>query len=201
MRRLALKPPDLPQLLAKDPPYALVSERRQSVRRQGSVALTSDPLSEFLFRTLYEREGRRPYPSGAACYPSRAYLAVHRCRGVAPGLYGYDAAAHELIAVGEPGPGLDRLLADAANIDQPPQILLVLAARYWRTRRLYGDLRYSLILKEVGAVFQAAMMAAAAMGLGTCPLGCGDSVLFSELAGVDPLTETSVGELMLGSLE
>jgi SagB-type dehydrogenase family enzyme len=95
------------------------------------------------------------------------------------------------------------LLADAAGAanDQPPQILLVLTARYSRMRRLYEDLSYSLILKEVGTVFQVAMMAAAAMGLGTCPLGCGDSILFSELIGVDPLTETSVGELMLGSLE
>jgi SagB-type dehydrogenase family enzyme len=203
-RRLALERPDLSRLLAEDPPYALVSERRQSLRRQGSVALTSEQLSEFLFRTLHERGGRRPYPSGGACYPLRAYLAVHSCRGVAPGLYAYDTAGHELIAVGGPGPGLDRLLADAAgaaSIDQPPQILLVLAARYWRTRRLYGDLSYNLILKEVGAVFQAAMMAAAAMGLGTCPLGCGDSLLFSELTGVNPLTETSVGELMLGSIE
>jgi hypothetical protein len=39
------------------------------------------------------------------------------------------------------------------------------------------------------------------MGLSTCPLGCGDAVLFSELVGVSPLTETSVGELMVGSLE
>jgi hypothetical protein len=45
------------------------------------------------------------------------------------------------------------------------------------------------------------MMAAAVMGLSTCPLGCGNSLLFSELLGVNPLTETSVGELMLGSLE
>jgi SagB-type dehydrogenase family enzyme len=204
MRRLTLEPPSMHRLLAEDPPYALVSERRRSVRQQGSVALTSDQLSEFLFRTLHERGGQRSYPSGGACYPLTGYLVVHRCRGVTPGLYAYDAAAHELIAVREPGPGLDRLLADAAgaaNVDQPPQILLVLAARYWRTRRLYPDLSYSLILKEVGAVLQAAMMAAAAMGLGTCPLGCGDSLLFSELIGVSPLTETSVGELMLGSLE
>jgi SagB-type dehydrogenase family enzyme len=204
MLRLALEPPDLPRLLAKDPPYALVSERRQSVRRQGAVALTSEQLSEFLFRMLHERSGHRPYPSAGACYPLKAYLAVHRCRGIRPGLYSYDAGVHELIAAAEPGLGLQKLLADAAraaNVDQPPQILLVLAARYCHTRRFYGDLSYSLILKEVGAVFQAAMMAAAAMGLGTCPLGCGDSLLFSELLGLNPLTESSVGELMLGSLE
>jgi oxazoline/thiazoline dehydrogenase len=77
----------------------------------------------------------------------------------------------------------------------------VLAARYGHTQRVYGDLSYSLILKEVRAAFQAAMMAAATMGLSTCPLGYGNSLPFSELAGVNPLTETSVGELMVGSLE
>jgi SagB-type dehydrogenase family enzyme len=204
MRHIALEPPDLPRLLAEDPPYAWVSERRQSTRRQGSIPLTSGQLSEFLFRTLHEKGGRRPYPSGGACYPLKAYLAVHRCRGVAPGLYAYSPTLHELVTVGEPGPGLDGLLADAAaaaNVEQPPQILLMLAARFARTQGVYGDLSYSLILKEVGAVFQAAMMAAAAMGLGTCPLGCGDSLQFSDIVGVNPLSETSVGEMIVGSLE
>jgi hypothetical protein len=63
---------------------------------------------------------------------------------------------------------------------------------------VYGDLSYSLILKEVGAVFQMAMMAAAAMGLGACPLGCGNSLLFARLARTSPAGEVSVGELMLG---
>jgi len=203
-RRLPLKPPDLTRLLTEDPSYAWVSERRKSVRRQGFAPLTLGQLSEFLFRTLHEREGRRPYPSGGACYPLRAYLAVHSCLGVAPGLYLYDPALHELITVGEPGHGFNKLLgdaADAANVKRPPQILLLLAAHYGRTQRVYKDLSYSLILKEVGAVFQVAMMAAAAMGLSTCPLGCGNSLLFSQLVDVDPLVESSVGELMLGSPE
>jgi SagB-type dehydrogenase family enzyme len=196
--------PDLPRLLAEDPPYAVVSERRQSTRRQGSDPLTFGQLSEFLFRTLHQRRGRRPYPSGGSCYPLHAYVAVHRCLGIVPGLYAYDPAHHELSWAGEPGPGLDELLADAAeaaSIAQTPQILLVLAARYERTHRVYGDLSYSLILKEVGAVFQAAMMAAAAMGVGACPLGCGNSLLFADLVGVNPLTEVSVGEMMIGSLD
>ncbi len=113
-------------------------------------------------------------------------------------------ASHELVRLSEPGPRLDSLLSDAAaaaNVERPPQILIVLAARFTRTQRVYGDLSYSLILKEVGAVFQAAMMAAAAMRLAACPLGCGNSLQFSELAGVDPLTETSVGEMMVGSID
>jgi SagB-type dehydrogenase family enzyme len=132
------------------------------------------------------------------------YLAVNRCPGLARGLYAYQPALHELIKVDERGAGFDRLLIDAAaaaNVEEPPQILLVLAARYARTQRMYGDLSYSLILKEVGAVFQVAMMTAAVMGLGTCPLGCGNSLLFSDLLGVSPLIETSVGELMINTLE
>jgi SagB-type dehydrogenase family enzyme len=203
-RRTVLKPPDLDRLLAEDPPYALISERRQSIRRQAAVPIASDELSEFLFRTFHQRQGRRPYPSGGSCYPLTSYLAVGRCRGLMPGLYAYDPRRHELATIREPGPGLDRLLdeaAGAADVGRPPQILLVLAAQYFRMRRAYPDLSYSLILKEVGAIFQVAMMAAAVMGLAVCPLGCGNSLLFSQLAGTNPLSEPSVGELMLGSRE
>lgn len=203
-RRIPLEQPARDRMLAKDPPYVLVAERRQSIRRQGSTPLTAAQLSEFLFRTLHERDGRRPYPSGGGCYPLQTYVAVHRCLGIEPGLYAYDPVRHELIAVSEPGAALDRLLADAAGaaaVDFTPQIVVVLAARYARTQTTYPDIGYSLILKEVGAAFQAAMMAAAAMGLGSCPLGAGNSMLFSQLAGVDPLIESSVGELMLGSLD
>jgi len=202
-RRLALVPPDLTRLLADDPPYLAVAERRRSIRRQGPVPLTSQQLSEFLFRTLHQRDGHRPYPSGGACYPLNAYVAVRSCRGIEPGLHAYDPVAHGLIAVAEPGPDLDHLLAEAAgaaNVESPPQVLIVLAAEYARTHDVYRDIGYSLILKEVGAIFQAAMMAAAAMGLAACPLGCGDSLLFAQLTGTNPFVEASVGELMIGSL-
>jgi SagB-type dehydrogenase family enzyme len=181
----------------------LVAEQRCSIRQQGTRPLTATQLSEFLFRTLHQRNGRRPYPSGGARYPLHAYVAVHRCLGLAGGLYAYEPARHELSTVSEPGPAVDQLLAEAAGaaaVELPPQILLVLAAQYDRMQESYPDIAYSLILKEVGAVFQAAMLAAAAMGLAACPLGCGNSLLFAELAGVDPLVESSVGELMLGSL-
>jgi SagB-type dehydrogenase family enzyme len=200
--RLALPRPDLRRLVVEDPPFAWVSERRHSVRRYGSRPLTRDQLSEFLFRTLHQRDNRRPYPSGGARYPLNAYLAVQECGGLARGLYSYDPVGHEVVMVSEPGPRFDRLLADAASaadVEAPPHILLVLAARYARTWRMYGDLSYSLILKEVGAVFQAAMMTAAVMGLGACPIGGGNSLLFSELVGLSPFGETSVGELMLGA--
>jgi SagB-type dehydrogenase family enzyme len=201
--RIPLEPPDWPRLLVEDPPHALVGSRRRSIRRQGTIPITSTQLSEFLFRTLHEVEGRRPYPSGGGCYPLNAYIAIHRCSGIKAGLYVYSPTRHDLVTVRKTGPDVEHLLADAAaaaNLDRLPQILVVLAARFDRISRWYGDLSYSLILKEVGAVFQTAMMAAAAMGLAACPLGCGDAREFSALAGVSPLVETSVGEMILGSL-
>jgi SagB-type dehydrogenase family enzyme len=202
VHRISLERPDLRRLLAEDPPYALVSEQRKSVRQQGSMPPTSAQLSEFLFRTLHQRAGRRPYPSGGACYPLTAYVAVHRCLGIARGLYAYDPVSHELIAVAEPESGFETLLTDAAiaaGVEFPPQILVILAAEYVRTQRMYPDISYSLILKEVGAVLQVAMMAAAVMGLNACPLGCGNAPLLSRIVSVNPLIESSVGELMLGS--
>lgn len=201
--RISLESPDPARLLAEDPRFAWVSEQRRSIRRHGSDAITSRQLSELLFRTLHQRHGRRPYPSGGSCYPLQCYVAVNRCRGIAPGLHAYDAVRHELITVAEPGPALEELVADAASaadVTDMPQVVLLLAAKYGRTSQMYGDLSYSLILKEVGAVFQAAMMAAAAMGLAACPLGCGNSLLFARVAGVNPAEEVSVGELMLGSI-
>lgn len=205
---IALALPQAAHLEATDLPFARVAARRRSLRRHGERPLRVDQLSEFLFRTLHireghAREGSRPYPSGGACYPLRAYLAVDRCEGLARGLYLYAPERHAL----HPRPlarpdHLDALLAEAAGtagVAAPPQLLLVLSARMERIRPSYGDLGYSLVLKEVGAVFQTAMLAAAAMGLASCPLGCGDALAFAAALGIDPAVEASVGELMLGT--
>ena len=200
---LPLPLPDAHRMNEEDPPFAQVSDRRRSIRRYGRLAITQAQLSEFLFRTLHDQGGRRPYPSGGACYPLCGYVAVDRCDGIARGLYAYDPAGHRLVGVADPCPDLDGLLSDAAasaGVADSPQVLLVLAARYDRTGGTYGDLAYSLILKEVGGVFQTAMLAAAAMGIGTCPLGTGNAALFGRITGQDPLIEAAVGEMMIGSI-
>jgi SagB-type dehydrogenase family enzyme len=200
---IALRLPDLGRLCAEDLSFAEIAARRRSIRQYGANSLTLDQVSEFLFRTLHARDGRRPYPSGGGIYPLQAYLAVGRCIGLAPGGYAYDPLRHALVAVADAGTGLDGLLDEAmgtAGVNERPQVLLLLAARYALTARVYGDLAYGLILKEVGAVFQTAMLAATAMGIGSCPLGSGNSLAFAEWMNFDPRVETAVGELMLGSL-
>jgi SagB-type dehydrogenase family enzyme len=186
---------------AEAPSLDTVLRARRSRRTHGPVGMDRVRLSRFLSRTLRDRDGRRPYPSGGACYAVNAYLAIRLCQDVPPGLYAYRPDTHVLDKVAEDGSGLNRLLADAATAAASPnlpQMLLILSADMARVQPVYGGLSYSLVLKETGAILQTAMLAAAADGLAACPLGTGNTRLFSWLAGLDPQIETSVGEVMLG---
>lgn len=180
-------------------------ERRQSLRVHADTALPLADLGRWLWHTLAAQAGagptRRPYPSGGRCYALLPCLVVARCEGLEAGLYAYDAQSHELVHMGDPSGAQQTLLQEAAGSAQTPtqpQVLLVLCADYARMRSAYGDLGYSLLLKEVGAVMQTGQLVAAALNLACCPLGTGNAQHWAEAAGVDALTRPSVGELMLG---
>ena len=118
------------------------------------------------------------------------------------GLYHYPADHHCLARVSGPTPELDRLLAAAAGgmaAPQPPQVLVVMAARYERIAWKYGPIAYSLVLKNVGVVMELLYLTATAMGLAGCAVGSGDPALFARATGLDRDQETSVGEFCVGS--
>jgi len=80
-----------------------------------------------------------------------------------------------------------------------PDVLVILAARFRRVSWKYQSVSYSLILKEVGVLFQSMYLVATAMKLAPCALGGGDSELFGRAIGTEFHDETSVGEFALGS--
>lgn len=205
------------------PDVTLVSsviEQRRSIRRHGDTPLTVDDLGEFLYRVarlrltahqeirdeagdLEERFeiGSKPYPSGGGLYELEIYPVVHSCRGLEQGMYHYDSKHHQLEVLSPPRP-VRQLLDDAqlaAGVTAPPQILLVISARFGRVAWKYESIAYSAILKNVGSLFQTMYLVATSMALAPCGLGSGNSELFADLAGLDYLAETSVGEFMLGS--
>lgn len=200
---VGLPRPDLHRLRATDPPLAAVLEDRRSIRAYDEEApITADQLGELLYRCARDRGAGRPYPSGGSAYELEVYPVVRRARGLGPGLYHYDTGAHRLSAVRSAGPETDRLLATAAagaSLPVPPQVLLVLSARFGRLMRRYEEIPYSLILKHVGVLSQSFYLAATAMGLAVCAIGAGDSAAFSAATGFEMAVEGSVGELALGS--
>lgn len=214
LERVELPRPDLVALARRDPPLCNVMEARRSQRRQGDVPIGIEALGELLFRTLRvravlpateaDRQGRsdRPYPSAGACHPLEAYVAVSQCRGLAPGLWHYHPQQHALYRTEVPADLVEALLADAmqaSGAEAPPQLLLVLSARFGRTAWVYGRLARRFVLQEVGVLFQSVYLVATAMGLAACALGRGSSTRFAKITGLDPRVEASVGEIMLGS--
>jgi SagB-type dehydrogenase family enzyme len=205
----ALAVPDLERLAREDRPFSAVLESRRSVREQGEPPIRLDQLGEFLYRSARVQKAAeeagvsfRPHPGGGALHELELYPVVHRCDGLEPGLYHYRACDHRLERLGAPSRYLDALLqmaAVTAELQAPPQVLLVVAARFQRIQVKYESMAYSVILKNVGALYQTMYLVATAMGLAPCALGGGHADLFAAAAGLDYLAETSVGEFILGS--
>jgi SagB-type dehydrogenase family enzyme len=201
--------PDLETLSRTDPPFSQVLEARASIRQPGTQPLTVGQLGEFLYRSarvkaLDESHGvsLRPYPSGGALHPLEIYPVAARCAGLDAGLYHYDSGKHVLRRIPAHEQLLEALVGDAsasAGLAEPPDVLLVIAARFQRTQQKYQSVAYSLILKDVGGLMQTMYLVATAMGLAPCALGGGHSDHFAKAAGLNYYEEASVGEFILSS--
>jgi oxazoline/thiazoline dehydrogenase len=207
--------PDLEAITLGDMPLGLVMERRRSVRQFADRPMTVAELGEFLFRVGRVRAVRKPdpadshgyettsrtYPSAGAVYDLEIYLTAWNCEGLGRGLYHYEPDAHALALVTERQSVVGRIVRSAylaSGRQGVPQTVITLSSRFNRLAWKYRGIAYALTLKNVGVLYEAMYLAATAMGLAPCGLGSGDSAVFGEATGADPLVESSVGEFMLG---
>jgi SagB-type dehydrogenase family enzyme len=208
---VALPKPDLDAVRRDDPPFGAVVERRRSIRAHDDARpITVEDLGELLYRVArvrgvmhdgHQELSSRPYPAGGACYELEIYPLVNLCAGVTPGLYHYDPSAHGLELVAEPGPPtilLSEYSRITAVMNAPPQVVLLIAARFGRVMWKYESMAYALVLKHVGVLYQTLYLTATAMGLAPCALGGGNSDAFAAASGSDYYQETTVGEFIVG---
>lgn len=215
--RIPLFRPDLDAVLAADPPLTAVLETRRSSRTYADEPLSDRQLGEFLYRiarirSLYSSVGlepvsypasSRPYPSGGSAYELECYITLSRCAGLVPGNYYYDPYGHCLVRLDDPANSAGELLATAsaaAGMTTTPQVLITITARFRRLSWKYSGMWYALALKHVGVVQQTMCLVATAMRLAPCPLGSGDIETSAQAFGLDWREESSIGELLLGSL-
>jgi len=202
--------PDMERLRLRDIPFSAVLEKRLTIRNYGQPAITVDQLGEFLYRSARIKEmseeagvSWRPSPGGGALHELEIYPVVQACEGLAGGLYHYNPQAHHLCRLTNAPEALVQNLLTwgrmTGKLEQAPQVLLVITARFQRVQMKYQSVAYSVILKNVGCLYQTMYLTASAMGLAPCALGGGDSDLFARAAGLDYYAETSVGEFLLGS--
>lgn len=211
-----LRPAAGPQAISLDPPpegpgpgLFDVLDRRRSVRDPDAPPLTLAQLSALLFHAARITEvqqtpagvvATRPFPSGGALQEIGLYLLVHRCTGLAEGCYRYDDLNHALDPVPADAQALGGLLDGAAfstMLGRRPDVLVIMAGRIERLGVKYEGIVYALMLKHVGCAIQTFNLMATALGVGCCAVGDGNSALFAQATGIDPLVEPVVGELML----
>jgi len=201
--------PDLAAAARRDPPLAAVMEARRSTREAGRRPIALAELGELLHRCAGVRAvlpgerdevSRRPYPSAGARYPLEIYAAARACEALAPGLWHYEPLGHRLETVCSMNVHVEALLAGATVGAEPPQVLLVLAARFLRVSWKYASIAYALVVQEAGILTQNLYLAATAMQLGACAVGGCDSERFARAAGVDPDVEGAIAAIALGSL-
>jgi SagB-type dehydrogenase family enzyme len=211
---IALHRPELDDVLATDPSLTAVLEGRTSVRKYAEKPLTARQIGEWLYRTARVRAiygplpsapyeaSNRPYPCGGAAYELELYLTVQRCDGIDPGIYYYDPVGHRLVLVNKSVEDRRALLHTASvatALQADPDVLVTMTSRFQRLSWKYRAIAYSVSLKHAGVLYQTMYLVATAMGLAPCGLGSGDADLAARAFGLDYLSESSIGDFILGS--
>ena len=190
-----------------------VLDARRSVRTWPKTSISLQTFSSLLWLSARNRAiGQdanqdeyvsRPYPSGGAAYSLELYpvIAPEAVQSIPAGLYRYLPDVHGLEPVSEQVANYRPFLeaaGQAAGSGMPP-IVLVITSRFARQSEIYGELALSLVLKEVGCLFQTLYLVGEYLGLAACALGGGTPAgLLARLCNTDEFEEPVVGEFMLG---
>lgn len=211
-KRIELIRPTPEEIESSDKSFSQAVDQRKSSREHGIKPLSSRELGIFFYRcarvTKIIKDGRyeyafRPYPAGGALYDIEFYALVNRNREIERGLYYYEPKNHRLLLINKDRASLDRLSdlsAASYGGKRHPEVLILLTSRFTRLAWKYRSVAYALCLKNIGVVYQNMYLTAAAMGIGACAIGGGNSDLFSDITKIGYYEEPLVGEFIIGSL-
>ncbi|HTZ43220.1 MAG TPA: SagB family peptide dehydrogenase [Jatrophihabitans sp.] len=128
------------------------------------------------------------------------YVLANRVTGLAPGSYRYDPDGHRLQVV-EERPVAEFLqhnyYLSNYNLDQVGAVLAI-SARWNSVLDAYGSRGYRVINAEVGAIAQAAYLAAVAAGVGCGAVLGFDNIAIDEVVGLDGSDEHTFLFVLLG---
>lgn len=189
-----------------------VLERRRSIRKYSNNYMNVVDLSYFLYNSarikkiFQSKEGtlsKRPYPSGGARYPLEIYVANNKILGIQKGIHYYDPLKHELILLNT-NKGyrekFNHFIMDAQRPEQnrEPDVVLIITAIFARTMWKYNKIGLSLILSDLGSLYQTMYLVATKMNLAPCPLGGTNEELVRDWLNLNWFKESHVGTFMLG---
>jgi len=164
------------------------------------LALLAQVLQRTFGSTACQREGedlvflKKNVPSGGGLHPIEAYLVIRNVEGMAPGLYLYCAAGHELRAV-TGATEVDRsFVMDMVGQQHwfaDAHALVVLAPRFNRTYWKYRNhaKSYRVVAMEAGHLSQTLYLAATDAGLGAFITAAINEKPIERALGLDTVNE------------
>ena len=173
--------------------------------RRSTRAFTRDSLSladaaQLLWAAqgVNRDAGGRTAPSAGATYPLEVFLLAGRVRDLAPGVYRYRPATHDLTLT-RAGDARADLVAAALRQTWAADAAacIVLAAVFERTAARYGARAERYVPIEVGNAAQNVYLQAAALGLGTTFQGAFTDTSVTRVLGLGP-EERPLGLMPVG---
>jgi SagB-type dehydrogenase family enzyme len=186
-------------------------DARRSRRDWANLPISFSIFSDLLWLSARNRDHSRfkgavsrPYPSGGAAYSLELYpiLAQNAVETLDAGVYRYLPQWHALEVVSPFEADFHPFLVAAGRAmgTTPPPVSVIITSRYARQSEEYSCHAYSLVLKEVGCLYQTLYLVAGSLGLAACALGGGTPHgLLADLCSTTDLEEPVVGEFAIGA--
>lgn len=165
-------------------PLANALQRRRSVRefRPEPVNLAEAGQLLWAAQGTTSSDGKRTAPSAGGTYPLETYLVAGQVDGLAPGVYHYRPATHELTLMSE-GDVRGALAAASMNQECVRQgaIAILFATVVARTAAKYAGSAGGYVDMEAGHAAQNLSLQAVALDLGAVMIGAMDEAAVAKL--------------------
>jgi SagB-type dehydrogenase family enzyme len=173
---------------------------RRSCRMFADDPVTLEQASQLLWagQGFTGLGGLRTAPSAGAVYPFHVYLVAMNVTGLSAGAYAYDPDRH-ILSLRKPGalrPKLQKAVCDQDEVENAAMGLL-LAARYERSKREFGEKGPMLADIEAGHIGANVMLQAVSLSLGVIGLSKIDAPVMRGAVDL-PEAETPVYLLLAG---
>jgi SagB-type dehydrogenase family enzyme len=196
-------------------PLLDVLDERRTIRKYDYSFIDLDSLSHFLFKCARIKKifstqvlwglrlTQRPYPSGGARYPLEIYPVNNKIPDIKKGIYHYNPLKHKLVLINKKETYRERLNASILRqlkplINREPDVVFIITAVFARTMWKYKNIGLSLIMSELGCLYQTMYLVATEMNLAPCPLGGTYEELVRDWLHLNWFEESHIGTFMLG---
>ena len=173
---------------------------RRSIRSFDNKSIARAHIAQLLWAAqgITSPKGFRTSPSAGALYPLEIFLVAGFVEQLDPGVFRYDPRNHEMNKTrnGDARAGLCRAAYGQRCVLHAP-ISFAICAIYQRATKKYGERGIRYTHMEAGHVAQNICLQAAALGMGTVPIGSfgddGVKTILNAKADEEPLYILSAG--------